>query len=56
VRFKASRCESWKPKEGALRKRVCAFWGEIHGVGKHMSGESFVSNLGESCETKREDS
>jgi len=25
------------------------------GLGTHMSGESFVSNLGESCETKRED-
>jgi len=45
-----------EPKEWALGKRVCSFWGEIHGVGKHMSGESFVSNLGESCETKREDS
>jgi len=34
---------------------VGAFWGEIHGIGKHMSGESFVSNLSDSWETKRED-
>jgi len=27
--------------------RIGVFWGEIHRVGKHMSGESFVSNLGE---------
>ena len=43
-----------EPKEGALGKRV-SLLGKIHGVGKHMSRESFVSNLGESCETKRED-
>jgi len=46
----------WESKEGALGKRVRAFLGEIHGVGKHMSEESFVSNLGDSCKTKREDS
>jgi len=56
VRFKASRCESWKPKIGGSWKRVSAFWGEIHGDGKHMSGESIVRNLSEACETKREDS
>ena len=28
---------------------------KIHGVEKHMSGESFVSNLDESFEIKRED-
>ena len=44
-----------EPKEGALGKRVGAFWGEIHGDGKHMSEESIVRNLDESCETKRED-
>jgi len=33
---------------------VGTFWGEIHGVWKDMNGESFVSNLGESWETKRE--
>ena len=41
-----------EPKEWALGKRVCSFWGEIHGVGKHMSGESFVSNLGELVKPK----
>jgi len=25
---------------------VCAFWGEIHRIGKHISGESFVRNFG----------
>jgi len=44
-----------EPKEGALEKGWCLL-GEIHEVEKHMSGESFVSNLSESCETKREDS
>jgi len=55
VRFKTSRCESWRTKRGGSWDRVGAFWGEIHGDGKHMSGESIVSNLGDSCETKRED-
>jgi len=43
-----------EPKEGALGKGLVSL-GKIHGVGKHISGESFVRNLGESCETKRED-
>jgi len=41
-------------KRGLLGKGWCLL-GKIDGVGKKLSGESFVSNLGESCETKRED-
>jgi len=40
-------------KEGALLEKGWCLLGKIHGVGKHMSGESFVSNLSESCETKK---
>jgi len=54
MRFKCFKCKSWITKRGGSWKRVGAFWGEIYGVEKHMSGESFMSNLGESCETKRE--
>jgi len=32
VRFKASRCESWRTKRGALEKRVGAFWGRFMGM------------------------
>jgi len=55
MRFKASRCESWRTRRGRLLGKGWCLLGKIHGVGKHMSGESFVSNMGESCETKRED-
>jgi hypothetical protein len=30
---------SWRTKRGGCWKKVGAFWGEIHGVGKHMSGD-----------------
>jgi len=55
VRFKASRCEPWRTKRGGSCEKGWCLLGKIHGVGKHMSEESFVSNMGESCETKRED-
>jgi len=55
VRFKASRCESWRTKRGGSCENGWCLLGKIHGVGKQMSGESFVTNMGESCETKRED-
>jgi len=41
-------------KRGLLGKGWCLM-GRDSGDGKHMSGESIVSNLGDSCETKRED-
>jgi len=44
-----------EPKERALGRGSVPFGERFMGLG-HMSGESFVSNLGESCETKREDS
>ena len=44
-----------EPKRGLLRDDW--YWEEVHGVGKNMSEDLFVSNLGgESWETKREDS
>jgi len=55
VRFKASRCESWRTKRGGSCEKGWCLLGKIHGVGKHMSGESFVNNMGESCEIKGED-
>jgi len=55
VRFKASICESWRTKRGGSWENVGAFWGEILRVEKHIKRESFVSNLGESWVTKRED-
>jgi len=36
---------SWRTKIGGSWERVGAFLGDIHGVGKHMSGEY--------CETTR---
>jgi len=50
-----ARCESWRTKRGSSCEKSWCLLGKIHGDGKHMSGESFVSNMGESCETKRED-
>jgi len=55
VRFKTSRCESWRTKRGGSWERVGVFWGEIHGVGKQIKGIVFVNNLGEIWKTKRED-
>lgn len=40
MRFKASRCESWRTKRGDSWERGDAFWGEIHGVEKHIKEES----------------
>jgi hypothetical protein len=44
-----------EPKRGGPWEKGWCLLGKIHGDRKHMNGESFVSNLGESCETKRED-
>jgi len=55
VRFKALRCEFWRTKRGGYCEKGWCLLGKIHGVEKHMSGESFVSNMSESCETKKED-
>jgi len=40
VRFKASRCESWRTRRGGSWERASAFWGEIHGVEKHIKSDS----------------
>jgi len=40
VRFKASRCESWRTKKEDSWKKVGAFCGDIYGVEKHIKGES----------------
>jgi len=39
VRFKASKCESWRTKRERSWEKVGAFWEEIHGAGKHIKGE-----------------
>jgi len=45
VRFKASRCESWRTKKGALEKKGWCLLGKILGDGKHISGKSFPMHL-----------
>lgn len=51
MRFKLSKYEFWRTKREGSWKLVDAFWGEVHWVGKHMSGESFVNIFGKFIES-----